>query len=194
MLLSIVFFNTILSNLFNTDTKGTERSVHIREVSVLERTIWWRNQRNVKNLAESAYEIGNRTLKNRLLFSSLVPQAFWSNYYRFLINMVFAAWKWKINWKYNFGVFPGWGICTAFLSPFVGHLQLFQNKMTNTWQMPLVEGGAMGTLGIDWAIREYNFARKVVYFAWYIISTQNSPKIVRKCRATRNFSDAVTQC
>ena len=39
MLLSIVFFNTIQSNLFNTDTEGTERSVHIREVSVLERTI-----------------------------------------------------------------------------------------------------------------------------------------------------------
>ena len=33
--------------------------------------------------------------------------------------------------KYNFGVFPGWGICTIFLSPTVGHLQLFQNKMTN---------------------------------------------------------------
>ena len=39
MLLSIVFFNTIQSNLFNTDTEGTELSVRIREVSVLERTI-----------------------------------------------------------------------------------------------------------------------------------------------------------
>ena len=28
----------------------------------------------------------------------------------------------------------------------VGHLQLFQNKMTNTRQMP---GGVIGTLGID---------------------------------------------
>ena len=56
--------------------------------------------------------------------------------------MVFAGWKWKINWKYNFGVVPGWGICTPFLSPTVGHLQLFQNKMTNTQQMPA---------GEDWA-------------------------------------------
>ena len=39
MLLSIVFFNTIQSNLSNTDTEGTERRVRIREVSVLERTI-----------------------------------------------------------------------------------------------------------------------------------------------------------
>ena len=39
MLHSIVFFNTIQSNLFNTDTEGTERSVRIREVSVLERSI-----------------------------------------------------------------------------------------------------------------------------------------------------------
>ena len=54
--------------------------------------------------------------------------------------MVFAAWKWKINWKYNFGIFPGWGICTPFLSPIVGHLQLFQNKMTNTRQMPGGQG------------------------------------------------------
>ena len=29
MLLSIVFLNTRQSNLFNTDTEGTERSVHI---------------------------------------------------------------------------------------------------------------------------------------------------------------------
>ena len=50
--------------------------------------------------------------------------------------MVLAAWKWKINWKYNFGVVPGWGICTPFLTRIVGHLQLFQNKMTNTRQMP----------------------------------------------------------
>ena len=39
MLLSIVFFNTIQWNLFNTDTEETEPSVRIREVSVLERTI-----------------------------------------------------------------------------------------------------------------------------------------------------------
>ena len=44
--------------------------------------------------------------------------------------------------KYNFGVVSGWGICTIFLSPTVGHLQLFQNKMTN----------ARGRGGIDWAI------------------------------------------
>ena len=30
----------------------------------------------------------------------------------------------------QFGVVPGWGICTPFLSPIAGHLQLFQNKMT----------------------------------------------------------------
>ena len=52
--------------------------------------------------------------------------------------------------KYNFGVVPGWGICTIFLSPTVGHLQLFQNKMTNVRQMPgRVGGKGMGTLGID---------------------------------------------
>ena len=39
MLLSMVFFNTIQSNIFHTDTEGTERSVCIREVPVLERTI-----------------------------------------------------------------------------------------------------------------------------------------------------------
>ena len=39
MLFSIVFFNTIQSNLFNSDTEGTKQSVRIREVSVLERTI-----------------------------------------------------------------------------------------------------------------------------------------------------------
>ena len=61
--------------------------------------------------------------------------------------MVFAAWKWKINWKYNFGVVPGWVICTPFLSPIAGHLQLFQNKMTNTRKMP---GGG----GEDWASLE----------------------------------------
>ena len=62
--------------------------------------------------------------------------------------MVFAAWKWKINWKYNFGVVLGWGICTPFLSPIAGHLQLFQNKMINTRQMPGGEwgGGGLGTL------------------------------------------------
>ena len=37
MLFSIVFFNTIQSNLFNTDTEreGTERSVGIREVNMM---------------------------------------------------------------------------------------------------------------------------------------------------------------
>ena len=35
MLFSIVFFNTIQSNLFNTDTGGTERSVGIREVNMM---------------------------------------------------------------------------------------------------------------------------------------------------------------
>ena len=64
--------------------------------------------------------------------------------------MVFAAWKWKINWKYNFGVILGWGICTPFLSPIAGHLQLFQNKMINTEQMPgegvAGGGGGLGTL------------------------------------------------
>ena len=44
-------------------------------------------------------------------------------------------------WKYSFGVVPEWGICTPFLSPTVGHLQLFQNKVTNTQQMPGGEGG-----------------------------------------------------
>ena len=39
MLFSIVFLNTIQSNLLNTDTEGTEQSVRIREVSVLERSI-----------------------------------------------------------------------------------------------------------------------------------------------------------
>ena len=31
----------------------------------------------------------------------------------------------------QFWCFPGWGICTLFLSPIVRHLQLVQNKMTN---------------------------------------------------------------
>ena len=35
MLFSIVFFNTIQSNLFSTDTEGTERSVRIREVNMM---------------------------------------------------------------------------------------------------------------------------------------------------------------
>ena len=61
--------------------------------------------------------------------------------------MVFAAWKWKINWKYNFGVVLGWGICTPFLRPIAGHLQLFQNKMINTQQMPGGGVGGMGGLG-----------------------------------------------
>ena len=39
----------------------------------------------------------------------------------------------------QFSCCPGWAICTLFLSPAVGHLQLFQNKMTNARQMP--EGG-----------------------------------------------------
>ena len=39
MLRSMVFFNTIESNIFHTDTEGTERSVRIREVPVIERTI-----------------------------------------------------------------------------------------------------------------------------------------------------------
>ena len=62
--------------------------------------------------------------------------------------MVFAAWKWKINWKCNFGVVLGWGICTPFLSPIAGHLQLFQNKTINTRQMPGggSGGGGLGTL------------------------------------------------
>ena len=56
---------------------------------------------------------------------------------------------------------PGVGIYTLFLnlcvgflneppSPTLGHLQLFQTKMTNARQMP--EWAGMGTLGIDWAI------------------------------------------
>ena len=49
--------------------------------------------------------------------------------------MVFAAYY----WKYSFGVVPEWGICTPFLSPTVGHLQPFQNKVTNTQQMPRAE-------------------------------------------------------
>ena len=65
--------------------------------------------------------------------------------------MVLAAWKWKINWKYNFGVVPEWGICTPFLTPIVGHLQLFQNKMTNTQQMP---GGKEWGGGEEWACLE----------------------------------------
>ena len=61
---------------------------------------------------------------------------------------------WKLQliyWKYNFGVVPGWGSCTPFLSPIMGHLQLLQNKMTNTRQMPGGGGGGaeMGMLGID---------------------------------------------
>ena len=60
--------------------------------------------------------------------------------------MVLATWKWKINWKYNFGVVPGWGICTPFLTLIVGHLQLFQNKMTNTRQMPRGGGGGWARL------------------------------------------------
>ena len=44
------------------------------------------------------------------------------------------------------GVVAGWGICTPVLSPTVLHLQLFQNKMTNTWQMPWGKGHAWNWL------------------------------------------------
>ena len=51
--------------------------------------------------------------------------------------MVFAAWKWKINWKYNFGIFPGWGICTPFLNPICRAFAAFPNQddkyLTNAW-------------------------------------------------------------
>ena len=70
--------------------------------------------------------------------------------------MVFAA------GKCNFGVVPGLGICTLFLSPTVGFsmniwpdrgaFAAFQNKMTNARQMPSPGGGGMDTLGIDSAI------------------------------------------
>ena len=53
--------------------------------------------------------------------------------------------------KYNFRDVLGWGICTLFLTPTVGfcmnawphpgHLHLFQNKMTNSSQMPGGRGG-----------------------------------------------------
>ena len=62
--------------------------------------------------------------------------------------MVLAAWKWKINWKYNFGVVPGWGICTPFLSPIAGAFAAFPKQddkySTNAW-------GGSGGGGEDWA-------------------------------------------
>ena len=85
----------------------------------------------------------------------------WSDYYRFPINL---HWYLQfIYWKMEFWCCPGVGhlhpilkphrgvfVCTP--SPTVGHLQLFQNKMTNAREMP----GGMGTLGIDWAINNAN--------------------------------------
>ena len=51
----------------------------------------------------------------------------------------------------QFGVVPGWGICTPFLSPIAGHLQLFQNKMTKLILDKCLGGGGGGsdTLGND---------------------------------------------
>ena len=54
--------------------------------------------------------------------------ALWSDYYRFPINNGICS---LLAGKCNFGVVPAWGICTLFLSPAVGHLQLFQHKMTD---------------------------------------------------------------
>ena len=50
----------LLSNLSNTDTEGTKRSVRIREVSVLERSLWWRH------FNDSTYSFKSSVAKTRL--------------------------------------------------------------------------------------------------------------------------------
>ena len=41
-----------------------------------------------------------------------------------------------IYWKIQFWSCPGWGIRTLFLSPTVGYVRLFQNKMANARRIP----------------------------------------------------------
>ena len=59
--------------------------------------------------------------------------------------MVFAAWKWKINWKYNF---PRVRHLYPIFKPHCGAFAAFPKQddkySTNAWG-----GGGMGTLGID---------------------------------------------
>ena len=65
----------------------------------------------------------------------------WSDNYRFPINL---HWYLQfIYWKMKFWCFPGFGVLDPILKPHGGafFLQLFQNKMTNTRQMP---GGGDG--------------------------------------------------
>ena len=69
MLLSMVFFNTIESNIFHTDTEGTERSVRVRRGARFREDNMMTSPKECEE-SGSAYEIGNRTLKNRLLSSS----------------------------------------------------------------------------------------------------------------------------
>ena len=54
------------------------------------------------------------------------------------------------------------------------HCNKFQLSMRHAW---------------NWLshLKNVIFIRKVVYFVWYTISKQNSPKLLRKYRATRNF-------
>ena len=69
--------------------------------------------------------------------------------------MVFAAWKWKINLKYNFGVVPGWGILFSVFQPHCGAFAAFRkqdDKYSTNAQGGGGKGGrgeGMGTLGND---------------------------------------------
>ena len=94
--------------------------------------------------------------------------------------MVFAAYLLEIQ----FWCCPGVGHLNPISKPHRGAFAAFAKQSdkypTNAW--------GRGGNGIDCTInKEYNFTRKVVYFVWYIISKQSSPKLVWKYRATRNF-------
>ena len=94
--------------------------------------------------------------------------------------MVFAAYLLEIQ----FWCCPGVGHLNPISKPHRGAFAAFPKQSdkypTNAW--------GRGGNGIDCAInKEYNFTRKVVYFVWYIISKQSSPKLVWKYRATGNF-------
>ena len=82
----------------------------------------------------------------------------------------------------QFWYFPGVGHLYPIFKPHCRAFAAFPKQddkySTNAW-------GAGGWARLEY--RECNFVRKVVYFVWYIISKQNSPKVVRRCRATRNF-------
>ena len=95
-----------------------------------------------------------------------------------------------INWKIIlFWCYPGMSNLYPIFSPTMGHLQLFQNKMTNVWQMPGVGGGGgwacleltdplrikmFGFLSKSWFRRLFFFRRqrkteRVCSGTWYIM-------------------------